>query len=161
MPALPFAIQQKNRLPSLNHHHVTGKFYSIICSQCNILAVKKSLVIMSHTFSTADGFLILKHLKLQWLEKLHVVSKNADCLLSMTWMNELRFIDSSELLQFSLSNLSKQLEGSLKSKTREATYKGMYAGFDSELNVDFLEKGLFFPKGHYILQYILHSKCRK
>jgi hypothetical protein len=141
-----------NRLPSLNHNHITGKFVSLICNQCNILAVKKSLVCISHSFGSTDGFLLLKHMKQKWLEKLKVVSRGGEGLLTLTWMDEIRFIDSSELLGFNIGELASRLRIISNSRPRKDVFKLLYSGFSDTIDckVELLENNLIFPKRGFL-----------
>jgi hypothetical protein len=73
-----------NRLPAFNHTHHNGLFHSLISVSCNILAVKKELVCISHNYGSVDGFLMLRNLKEKWLRKIKLVAKTHEKLLSMT-----------------------------------------------------------------------------
>jgi len=140
-PLCQCRFNSSTRLPAFNHDHHNGLYYSILCTKCNILCVKKALVIISHSFGTTDGPAIVKRLNQDWTNHLKVIARGDNTLITMTWEG-MKFIDSSQLLSFPIEKLAHRL---MKTESNHAREKSiLYKGFQS-INVTLLRKGLAFP----------------
>jgi hypothetical protein len=121
-----------------------GKIYSIICTQCNLLVVKKAVVVISHNLAKRDALTILKSLKSEWVSIMKIIARNDD-IVSMTWAGDIKFVDSSELMQSSLSEINHSLQSIARKISHWRVYKQVYSGFSHDPDPSIYSFHLTFP----------------
>jgi hypothetical protein len=146
------ALNDKDRKPAFNHLHFTGLLYSIICVPCNILVVKKAIVVISHGFSQRDSFAILRCLKPEWINSMDIIAKSNKCIISFNWLGSIKFIDSMELINSDIGELNNWLLNESIKNPNAVVYKLVRAKFGNELDPNIYTRHIIFPS-EYISYY--------
>jgi len=159
-------FEQNGRKTAYNHLHCTGKsqlynkvpihynnfliliagdLNSIICVNWNILVVKKSLRVLSHTFSEKDGLAILRNLKAEWLRKLRIIPKSDKSILSFQMMDEVKFTDTSLLLNSSIGDMTERLMMMTNNGNLELVFPHVFHEFRSHEDPQIYTNKMAFP----------------
>lgn len=129
-------VYSKSDIRVRDHSHVTGKYRGSCHRNCNLnLKVKKVLPIIIHNLKKYDNHIIIQGFN-QIPEEIQIIPINSEQYISIQF-GAIKFLDSLQFLNASLSNLVSNLLGSSKNNfkiltevfgedSKKVTRKGVY-----------------------------------